>query len=38
MDIVGWGSPIGLTIFLVGLGIAVFLLCLAARLVGGRFR
>jgi len=38
MNVVGWGSPVGLTIFMVGLGVAVLLLCLAARLVGGRFR
>jgi hypothetical protein len=37
MDVVGWSSPVGLTIFLVGLGVAVFLLCLAARMVGGKF-
>jgi hypothetical protein len=38
MDVVGWGSPVGLTIFMVGLGAAVFLLCLAARMVGGNFK
>lgn len=38
MDVVGWGSPVGVTIFMVGLGAAVFLLCLAARMVGGRFK
>lgn len=38
MDVVGWGSPVGVTIFMVGLGVAVFLLCLAARMVGGRFQ
>lgn len=37
MQVVGWSSPVGLTIFLVGLGVTVFLLCLAARMVGGRF-
>lgn len=37
MEVVGWSSPVGLTIFMVGLGAAVFLLCLAARMVGGRF-
>ncbi len=37
MDVVGWSSPVGLTIFMVGLGVAVLLLCLAARMVGGRF-
>ncbi len=38
MDVVGWGSPVGLTIFMVGLGAAVLLLCLAARMVNGRFK
>jgi hypothetical protein len=38
MNVVGWGSPIGLTIFMIGLGVSVFLLCLAARLVGGKFK
>lgn len=37
MEVVSWSSPVGLTIFMVGLGAAVFLLCLAARMVGGRF-
>jgi|GEM_PF-5108323 len=37
MDVVGWSSPVGLTIFMVGLGVAVFLLCLAVRMVGGKF-
>lgn len=37
MEVVGWGSPVGLTIFMVGLAVAVFLLCLGARMVGGRF-
>lgn len=38
MDVVGWSSPVGLTIFMVGFAAAVFLLCLAARMVGGRFK
>ncbi len=38
MDVVGWGSPVGLTIFMVGLGVTVFMLCLAARMVNGRFK
>jgi hypothetical protein len=38
MDVIGWSSPVGLTIFMVGLATAVFMLCLAARMVGGRFR
>lgn len=38
MGVVGWGSPVGVTIFMVGLAAAVFLLCLAARMVGGKFR
>jgi hypothetical protein len=37
MDVVGWSSPVGVTIFMVGLGVAVLLLCLAARMVGGKF-
>jgi hypothetical protein len=38
MDVIGWGSPVGLTIFMVGLAAAIFLLCLAARMVGGVFK
>jgi hypothetical protein len=38
MDVIGWGSPVGLTIFMVGLAGAIFLLCLAARMVGGVFK
>ena len=38
MEVVGWSSPVGLTIFMVGFAVAVFLLCLAARMVGGRLK
>lgn len=38
MEVVGWSSPVGLTIFMVGLGLAIFLVCLAVRMVGGRFQ
>lgn len=36
MEVVNWSSPVGLTIFMVGLGAAVLLLCLAVRIVGGK--
>lgn len=38
MEVVGWSSPVGEVIFMVGVGVTIFLLCLAARMVGGRFK
>ncbi len=37
MDVVGWGSPVGLGVFLILAAAAVFLVCLGVRMVGGRF-
>ena len=37
MAVVGWASPVGLTIFMVGLGVTTLLVCLAARFVGGKW-
>lgn len=34
MEVVGWGSPVGLTIFLVGLGATLLLIGLAVRVMG----
>lgn len=37
MEVVGWGSPVGLTIFLVGLAVTVVLLAVAARVFSGKW-
>jgi len=37
MEVVGWSSPVGLTIFLVGVGVTFVLLGLAARVVSGKW-
>jgi hypothetical protein len=37
MDVVGWGSPVGLGVFMLMASAAIFLVCLAVRMVGGRF-
>lgn len=38
MDVVSWGNPVGLIIFLCGLGLALVLAAVAARLVAGTVR
>lgn len=38
MDAVSWSTPVGLTVFFVGLGVTLFLLCLAASMVLSKFK
>lgn len=37
MGVVGWESPVGLTIFFVGLAVAILVLAVAARLFSGKW-
>jgi formate-dependent nitrite reductase membrane component NrfD len=37
MDVVTWGNPVGIIIFLNGVGAALLLLALAVRVAGGLF-
>jgi hypothetical protein len=36
MEVVGWGSPVGLAIFMVAFSVSVVLLSLAVRVAAGK--